>query len=343
MPRFTRTLRRRIITFGCSIFTLYLIIFALPSIWKLFRVASFLKTVDIGEDTFAPSYGKEQIPAIIHHYTPASSIPDKFDKAYHSAKGVHLRYGEDAYEFKLWNDLSIENFISKSYPDFLPTFQSYEYDSQRIDAAKYFVLMQYGGIFLDIDVGLERSLDNLRRLDGVTTSLRATLLLRLSSFHTVSDDVLMVAAQHPFMHFVTERLTSGRYGSLLYFLPFISTMWSTGPLFLSVALYDFLAAATPAQRLEAGLFSPKSERSIFFHEPNEDWMGWDGHLLCFMWYFVLPWIWVGLRLSCAAIVAGVGLVVCAQRLKQRSGAKDKDGGRKAKKRSKSSKESVEPV
>jgi inositol phosphorylceramide mannosyltransferase catalytic subunit len=42
-------------------------------------------------------------------------------------------------------------FIAKEYPWFLETFDGYKYPIQRADSIRYFVLVHYGGIYIDLD------------------------------------------------------------------------------------------------------------------------------------------------------------------------------------------------
>lgn len=57
----------------------------------------------------------------------------------------------------LWTDATARLFMQTHYPSFLPTYDSYEYNIQRADAIRYFVLHRYGGIYMDLDVSLPAS------------------------------------------------------------------------------------------------------------------------------------------------------------------------------------------
>jgi mannosyltransferase OCH1-like enzyme len=59
------------------------------------------------------------------------------------------------FEIKLWTEASSRDFIAKEYPWFLNTYDGYRIKVQRVDAVRYFLLLHYGGIYLDLDnVGL---------------------------------------------------------------------------------------------------------------------------------------------------------------------------------------------
>ena len=293
----------------------------LPPAWKLLRLPWLVSTVEIGLDLFDPASGNEQIPAIVHHLSETEHIPEDWLQSYQSSKGVHMRYGADAYEHMLWTDLKIEKFMRQWHPDFMPTFEAYKYNIERVDAARYFILLHYGGIYMDLDVGCRRSLDNLRRFDGVRTPARTSLILPLTKPLGVSNDFIMAAPQHPFLLFVTKRLAARTHESRS-FLPFLSVLWTTGPLFLSAALYDFLSTEDGARhRFELGLLSSHDyTKALLYHLPGSSWLGWDGKALLWLWYSLVPALGRRLLLGAGlAACAGV-LAVLARRVRAAGGA-----------------------
>lgn len=55
------------------------------------------------------------------------------------------------FEIKLWTEESSRDFIAKEYPWFLNTYEGYHFKVQRVDAVRYFLLLHYGGIYIDLD------------------------------------------------------------------------------------------------------------------------------------------------------------------------------------------------
>lgn len=68
-------------------------------------------------------------------------------------------------EYMLWTDATARQFIAEKYPAFLPTFDGYEYNIQRADAIRYFVLHHFGGVYMDLDMGCRRRIDPLLKGD----------------------------------------------------------------------------------------------------------------------------------------------------------------------------------
>jgi hypothetical protein len=55
------------------------------------------------------------------------------------------------FENRLWTGAASRKFIAREYPWFLQTYDGYRIPVQRVDAVRYFVLLHYGGIYLDLD------------------------------------------------------------------------------------------------------------------------------------------------------------------------------------------------
>ena len=80
--------------------------------WKLLRLPFLLPKVVVGKDTYDPAAGNEQSPAIVHHLSATEEIPEEWLFPYQSTKGVHLRYGEGAYELLLADRYNTHSHIS---------------------------------------------------------------------------------------------------------------------------------------------------------------------------------------------------------------------------------------
>ena len=118
-------------------------------------------------------------------------------------------------------------FIDENFHWFLPTFKAYKYPIQRADAIRYFVLLTYGGVYIDLDDGCERRLDPL---------LTAPAFLRKTSPIGVSNDVMGSIPNHPFFAKVIKSL---KHYNKSWYIPYMTIMSSTGPLFVSVVWIQY--------------------------------------------------------------------------------------------------------
>lgn len=87
-----------------------------------------------------------KIPKVIHQTWKVSQLPYPFEEMASTWKDLH-----PGWEYKLWTDEMIREFIKTNFPDFLPMFDRYPRNIQRVDAFRYFLLLKEGGVYVDID------------------------------------------------------------------------------------------------------------------------------------------------------------------------------------------------
>ncbi|KAH3675665.1 hypothetical protein WICMUC_002582 [Wickerhamomyces mucosus] len=157
------------------------------------------------------------VPKIIHQTYKTIDIPEKWIPSQQKCQELHPDY-----QYILWTDEMSRDFIAKEYPWFLNTFDGYKYNIERADVIRYFVLVHYGGIYIDLDVACERKLDPLLTFPAFARKTIPT---------GISNDVMGSAPQHPFFLKTIKSLQNYDFN---YLVPYITIMYSTGPLFLSV-------------------------------------------------------------------------------------------------------------
>lgn len=101
----------------------------------------------------------------------------------------------------------------------------------RADAIRYFVLATYGGIYIDLDDGCQRKLDPL---------LSYKAWLRKTVPTGISNDAMGSVPQHPFFLRVIQSLKDYKRD---WKVPYITVMYNTGPLFLSVIWKEYMNEA----------------------------------------------------------------------------------------------------
>mmetsp|Transcript_21165 Transcript_21165/g.46040 ORF Transcript_21165/g.46040 Transcript_21165/m.46040 type:complete len:254 (+) Transcript_21165:679-1440(+) len=88
-------------------------------------------------------------PKIIHQqWKNDLGIPDKYKPWSEKWKEF---FPEPEFKHMFWTDETALELIKNHYAWFLPVYEGYEYEIQRADAARYFILDQYGGIYADLD------------------------------------------------------------------------------------------------------------------------------------------------------------------------------------------------
>lgn len=157
------------------------------------------------------------IPKIIHQTYKTDVIPDVWKSGQQACVDLHPDY-----QYILWTDDMAREFIVEEYPWFLNTWDGYKFPIQRADAIRYFALVHYGGVYIDLDDGCQRRLDPL---------LTVPAFVRKTLPTGISNDVMGSVPKHPFFLKAIENLNNYNRNWLV---PYITIMYSTGPLFLSV-------------------------------------------------------------------------------------------------------------
>lgn len=208
------------------------------------------------------------IPKIIHQTYKTVEVPDKWIKEQQSCVNFH---GD--YKYMFWTDESSRDFIKENYNWFLPTFDSYPYNIMRADVIRYFVLYHYGGVYIDLDNGCNRRMDPL---------LTVPAWFRKTDPTGISNDIMGSVPHHEFFSKTIENLQ--RY-NINWLVSYITIMYSTGPLFLSVIWKQYLRTKiTPGH--DVRLLLPEnglSHASIFFYQVRgSSWHNGDARVIMMM-------------------------------------------------------------
>jgi mannosyltransferase OCH1-like enzyme len=113
---------------------------------------------------------RSDIPRILHQiwYQGEAQMPDKFRRFSEGWRANHPDWS-----FHLWNEVTMRKFIAESYAWFLPVYDGYPFNIQRIDAVRYFILDSMGGVYVDADIENLKPIDTL--LEGCSLLLSRTL------------------------------------------------------------------------------------------------------------------------------------------------------------------------
>lgn len=135
-----------------------------------------------------------------------------------------------SYTITTWNASAAEAFLTEHYPTILPTYTSYPYPIQRVDLLKYFLLLHYGGLYMDLDISCRRPMEPLMQFPA---------WLPKASPLGVNNDLMAARPGHPLLEYMTSRLEgrNRRLGS-----EWATVFWSTGPKFASDMVREWVEA-----------------------------------------------------------------------------------------------------
>ena len=96
------------------------------------------------------------IPRVLHRTWKTSVVPKKWREAVTSCLEEN-----PGVAYCLWTDADLRALITARYAWFLPTYAAYAHPIQRVDAARYFILLKYGGLYLDLDLVCLESFEHI--------------------------------------------------------------------------------------------------------------------------------------------------------------------------------------
>ena len=96
------------------------------------------------------------IPRVLHQTWKDEALPRAFSKL----RKTWLEHHPD-WEHRLWTDSDNRALLRDHYPWFLPVYDGYPENIMRVDAARYFILHRFGGVYADLDLECLRPIDSL--------------------------------------------------------------------------------------------------------------------------------------------------------------------------------------
>ena len=187
------------------------------------------------------------IPRIIHQTWKTGEIPERFQ-----GWCATWRDRNPDWDYRLWTDRDLLEFVAARYPAHLETFCGYRHGVQRADAARYMLLHRFGGFYADIDTQCQRSLEPLASEEriilcqepevhwGPTIPYRGLPLL-------IFNGIMASPAGHPFWPHLLTRMEDVREAS--------DVLDSTGPCLLTGSVLSYPARET-IRIDDARLFNP---------------------------------------------------------------------------------------
>lgn len=166
----------------------------------------------------------EPIPRILHRTWKAE---DPAPYGWTDEESACFQKDMHGYYLCDWTETDMDKFIASEYPEFLPTYNSYPYHTQRLDAARYFIVNHFGGLYLDLDhdcnFPFNQFLDNFSLFDVVLAEKNSPSVGLASGF-------ILSRPRQSFWNHVTNNLPNS---NMWYGLAYDTVMYSTGRMHLT--------------------------------------------------------------------------------------------------------------
>ncbi|CAK7217685.1 hypothetical protein SBRCBS47491_003254 [Sporothrix bragantina] len=242
----------------------------------------------------------DRVPAVMHHVVLGSRPPlPAWGETRQSCLDFH-----EGWETHYWTDETAAQFVAEKFPEVKPTWDSYPFLIQKVDALRYMVLYEYGGAVLDMDLRCKRALGPLRRFGFV--AIEAVPVGFSSGF-------MMAERHNPLVGAIVNSLKD--YNRRWLGLPYPTVMFSTGCHFASTIHVlqenrsEYKVLRGPDDNRDMHKLNGAVSTPIFVHLGSSAWHSFDGRFII-MLRSALPWI---LPVLLVSVVCSV-LIVKRRRL-----------------------------
>ena len=242
--------------------------------WRSHSSTFRLSETDDNFDVTFQNYTRDQlssapypdlVPPILHHI--ALGRPD-----WESTWGVAVQSCLDihpGWESHIWTTESATALVAEKFPHLQEMWDGYKYPIERVDALRYMILHEYGGVVLDMDLKCLQALGPLRRFHFVAPEARPT---------GFSIGFMMAEKGNAFVQSILDNLRG--YDKQWFWLPYATVMFSTGCHFASV-----IHVLQPHRELLKILPGPLHSLSghvrtpLFEHMGSSSWHSYDAQFL----------------------------------------------------------------
>lgn len=140
-----------------------------------------------------------KIPKIIHQIW--SGIDEPLPNIFRIL-GDTWKHDYPDWEYRVWNDQMMNDFIQQYYPQYWEIYQKFPYNIQRWDAIRYLILDKMGGMYVDFDYESINSIEPL--IEGKTCCFSEEPVTHKANFeiemeHYFNNGMMLSIPNHPFM------------------------------------------------------------------------------------------------------------------------------------------------
>jgi mannosyltransferase OCH1-like enzyme len=261
--------------------------------------SSSSRNITTGSGEEWASYPSSRIPHIIHQsYKSISTLPADWADGPTAWQTFHPHY-----TYKFWSDEDNRRLIQKHYSWFLPTYDNYPAPIQRADAARYFAVLHYGGIYADMDILPIRNVDPLLNILNLPQHAKKELLVAETYNLGLTNALFASIPNSTILSRFVQKLpyhTRPLHG-FERLVPHFAVLLSTGPTRLWIYLNQYrsnIVTIPPVlwgqchqchqQRNHACIPQPGS---FFETRRGGSWHRWDTRIMNFIFCHVQFCIW----------------------------------------------------
>lgn len=150
-------------------------------------------------------------------------------------------------KYMFFNDDDIEHFIKNKFPKYYNIFNKFPYKIQKIDFFRYLAIYYYGGVYLDLDIFLSKSLLNIGLENKCVFPLEyinnSDILLQKQGFKGLIGNYAFYSPKgHSFIKKIIDNIVNNRIKTIDYKNGFDYqryVLYKTGPVMVTQSYIDY--------------------------------------------------------------------------------------------------------
>jgi mannosyltransferase OCH1-like enzyme len=137
--------------------------------------------------------------------------------------GIYKAYSDKVkfynpnWNYMFFTDTDIVKFILEKMPQHYSTFENFKQKIQQLDYFRYLVIYYYGGVYLDLDMNIIDSLDDLYNTNPEfckfpieLTNITDTIITRQNFTHLIGNYAFYAPPKHPFIKRIIDNIDNQR-------------------------------------------------------------------------------------------------------------------------------------
>lgn len=214
-----------------------------------------------------------KIPKLIMQTWKTDKVPDHWQESVDAIK-EHM----NEWDYVLMTDDMNREFVKEHFPDFLPYYDAFPYNIQRADAIRACWLYVNGGVYLDLDLVIQKDISDLFLSD-----VGMFFVASGNVSHTITNSFMASKPGNPFwLEYIEEMKQpppSWAYGK------HFKVMTTTGPLALSrvvkrsSAIFGMLPSKLIMPCSVCNISRCDTSSSYIKPIKGQSWNDWTSHVL----------------------------------------------------------------
>lgn len=128
-----------------------------------------------------------------------------------------VQFHNPNWNYMFFSDNDIVNFIHDKMPEYYDTFCSFKHKIQQIDYFRYLAIYYFGGVYLDLDMNIYDSLDDLYNVNPdkckfpiEINNIRDSIITKQGFTKLIGNYAFYAPANHPFIKKIIDNIGSNR-------------------------------------------------------------------------------------------------------------------------------------